>query len=348
MVFLTDTVLYDFALRGVVKKKVRVIQYGIGAMGKSMARLVLKREDLKLVAGVSRKHAGRDLGEIIGKKKIGVPVYAPGEIFNKVKADLVLHAAVSYAKEAWPQIEPAVRKGMNVITIAEEMGYPKTRFPRLSKKIDTVAKRNGVTVLGTGINPGFMMDVLPLLLTGITRRVNKVKVTRYLDFSGLGPQAQKLKGTGLSATEFRKKVKKGELPLHIGLLESLYMVAEGLGWSVDRAVETKTPYLANRNLNIKGFMKIDKGKVAGYNHNGHAYCPQGEVVHLEERGRVDPKIDYKLTIDIKGVPDLHLEMNVPPSQFTTSSHAVNLIKVVCNAKTGLVTMRDLPIAYGHH
>jgi 2,4-diaminopentanoate dehydrogenase len=329
-------------------KKVRVIQYGIGAIGKSMAKLVLKRDDLKLVAAVSRSQAGKDLGEVFGGKKLGIPVYAPNEIFNKVKADIMLHAAVSYVKDAWPQIEPALRNGINVITIAEEMGYPRTRFPRLSKKIDTLAKRCGVTVLGTGINPGFMMDALPLMITGITRKVEKIKVTRYLDFSGLGPQAQKLKGTGLSASEFRSKVKKGELPLHVGLLESLYMVAEGLGFEVKKTVETRSPYLAERNLNIKGFTKIPKGRVAGYNHNGHAYCEKSEVIHLEERGRVDPKIDYKLTIDVKGVPDLHLEMNVPPSQFTTSSHAVNLIKVVCDFKNGLVTMKDLPIAIGHY
>ena len=147
-------------------KKLKVIQFGLGAMGSVMARLVLQKKELELVGAVvrSKEDDGKDVGELIGlKKKTGVLASVDAkEVFENSGADAMLHAAVSYVPKVWEQIKPAVEAGINVVTIAEEMGYPFVKYPKLCQEMDRLAKEKKVSILGSGINPGFAMDLLPL------------------------------------------------------------------------------------------------------------------------------------------------------------------------------------------
>ena len=197
-------------------KKIRVIQYGLGAMGSMMAKLILQKRDLELVGVIIKspeKH-GKDLGDVLNlKKKTGILcTNKPEELLQEEKADILLHAAVSYVPEVWNQIKPAVKAGINVITIAEEMGYPFLKYPALSKEIHETAKKNKVSVLGTGINPGFAMDYLPLSLTSILHHVEMIHVTRLVDFSPFGPAIQHNIGIGLSKQDFEKRSKPKNSP----------------------------------------------------------------------------------------------------------------------------------------
>lgn len=329
-------------------EKIKVIQFGLGAMGSVMASMILEREDLQLVAAIDRDPAkeGKDLAQVLKlKKKTGVKVYTNAqEVFDNFKADVMLHAAVSYVPKVWEQIRPAIEKGINVITIAEEMGYPFVKYPSICNEMDSVAKEYHARILGSGINPGFAMDLVPLLITGICRDVKSIKVTRYIDFSPFGPAIQHNIGIGLSVKEFKTGVKEGKLPLHIGLPESAYMVAAGLGIKIDKIEETRDPVVAKKAIKVPGYMTVKKGMIAGFNHRCFAYSKGNKVITLEELGRVDPKLSYKNIISIQGNPNITEWINVPPGNITTTSHAVNLIGALLKVQPGLHSMLDIPVA----
>lgn len=327
-------------------KKIKVIQFGLGAMGSRMVEFVLQKEDLELVGVIVRSEdkIGKDVGEVLGwKKKVGVKCYGADYAFKNLKADVMLHAAVSYVPEVWKQIKGAVEAGMNVITIAEEMGFPFVKYPKLSNEIDEKAKRNGVTVLGSGINPGFEMDYLVVALSGILPNVEKVKVTRIVNFAPFGQSIQNNIGIGLTPKEFRDGVSNKKLPVHIGLSESIYMLAHALKWEIDKINETKQPVVTKKQIKVPGYKPVPAGKVSGFNQVAVGCCKGKEKIILEELGRVDPKLEYKNTVYLYGkYCNLVESMNVPSGDLTTTSHAVNLIPAVVNSKSGLICMLQLP------
>ncbi len=328
-------------------KKIRVIQYGLGAMGSKMAEFVLNKQDLELVGVVvkSPEKIGKDVGEVLGwKKKVGVKCYDSNYVFKNIKADVMLHAAVSYVPKVWEQIKPAVKAGINVITIAEEMGYPFVKYPKICREMDKTAKKHNVSILGSGINPGFAMDYLAVALSGILPKVDKIKVTRLINFAPFGKSIQNNIGIGLTEEEFKKGAASGKLPVHIGLPESLHMVAHAMNWKIDKIKETKTPVVTKTQIKIPGYKPVPAGRVAGFDQRIFGYS-RGEVkIILEELGRVDHKLDYRNTIYIYGYPNLVENMNVPSGELTTTSHAVNLIPTVVNARYGLLCMLDLPVS----
>lgn len=330
-----------------MNKRIRVIQYGLGAMGSVMAKMILGKKDLELVGAVVNhaEDANKDVATVIGlKKKTGIKTVLNDEKwFKTLKADVVLQATVSYVPKVWEQIAPAVKAGLNVVTIAEEMGYPFKKYPKLCKTIDREAKKHGVTVLGTGINPGFAMDVLPLLISGICHDVKSIKVTRLVDFSPFGPAIQHNIGIGMKPKAFKEAVKQNKLPLHIGLPESAHQMAKGLGWKLDKIKETREPIIAQHALKIPGYKTVLKGEVCGFNHRCFAYEKGKLRILLEELGNVDPNLEYKNTIKIDGTPSIVETMNVPMGNLTTTSHAVNVLPYVAKAPSGLLSMMDLPV-----
>ncbi len=330
-----------------MKKRIRVLQFGLGAMGSRMAEWVLNKNNLELVGAVVRSEEkfGKDISEAAGwKKKTGVKCYSAEEAY-KLKPDIMLHAAVSYVPEVWKQIKPAVEAGISVITIAEEMGYPFVKYPKLCREMDVAAKKNNVRILGSGINPGFAMDYLVLALSGILPDVNKIRVTRVVNFAPFGQAIQNNIGIGMTKNEFYNGVKNGKLPVHIGIPECIYMLANALGWKVDNIKETKKPIITNKNIKVPGYKSVAKGRVCGFDQIGVGYVNGKARIILEELGRVDPKINYNHTVYIYGGHcNLINTMNVPSGDFTTTSHAVNLIPAVLDAKPGLLTMLDLKVA----
>ncbi len=289
--------------------------------------------------------AGKDVGTVLGlKKTIGVKTTNnPETLFKTVQADIVLQATVSYVPQVWEQIEPAVKAGLNVVTIAEEMGYPFRKYPKVCAIMDRAAKKHGVTILGTGINPGFAMDILPLMLTGICQGVKSIRVTRHINFAPFGAAIQKNIGIGMTPKAFKEGVAAGKLPLHIGMPECVHAVADTLGWKIDRIRETRDPVIAERNVRVPGYKTVAKGEVVGFEHRCFGSVKGNVKILLEELGNVDPTLDYRNTIEIDGYPRLLETMNVPMGNLTTTSHAVNALPTVVAARPGLLSMVDLPV-----
>ncbi|MEX0920121.1 MAG: Gfo/Idh/MocA family oxidoreductase [Candidatus Pacearchaeota archaeon] len=328
-------------------KKIKVAVVGLGTMGGNMVKTILNKKDIEFVGGIVRREEqnGKDVAEIIGlKKKTGAKAYTnPKELFKKKKPDVILQATVSYAKDAWKQIKPAVLSGINVVTIAEEMNYPAAKYPSLAKEIDKLAKKHKVSVIGTGTNPGFAMDFLPLVLSGTSKKINSMKIVRFKDPTASGPAVTKNMGIGLSLKDFKKGVKNKKLPLHIGLPESAHILAKGLYWKIDKVKETRKPVTAEKEIKIPG-IKIKKGDVSGFDQKLVAFHKGKKIISIEERGRVGPNVTYQNEIILEGEPKIREMLNVPPTKIVTSSHAVNMIPIAVDAKPGLLCMVDLPPA----
>ncbi len=326
-------------------KPIRVIQYGLGPIGCATARALLDKNSIELVGAVdiAPDKVGKDVGEVIGlSRKVGVRVtHDAATLFRKTRADVTTHTTRSFFKEVYEQLELAAKAGVNVVSSTEELLYPELRNPVLAAKLDRVAREHGSTILGTGVNPGFVMDTLALVLTGVTTKVRSLKIVRRVDASTRRQPLQRKVGAGMKPAEFRALVKQGKLG-HIGLMESLYLVAVGLGWKLTRTQEKVEPMIADKPLKTKYF-EVAAGEVAGIKHTAAGFCGGRKVIDMDLRmyiGAPNP-LD---SIEIRGEPDLHLSiLGGVAGDVATVASLVNGIPRVLEADPGLKTMLDLPI-----
>ena len=326
-------------------KTVRVIQYGLGPIGCNTARAALKKEGIKLVGAIdiAPDKVGKDLSEVLGiPEKLGVTVSSDApEVFRKAKAHVALHTTCSFFKDVYDQLELAAKSGVSVVSSTEELLLPELRNPDLAKKLDRLAKKHGSTILGTGVNPGFVMDTLALVLSGACTEVRSVKIIRRVDASTRRMPLQRKVGAGMKPDEFRRLVKEGKLG-HIGLLESMYLVAKGLGWNLTWHRENIEPVLAEEPQQTQ-FFTVAVGEVAGIKHTCSGFCDDRQVIDLDLRMYVGAK-DPLDCIEIEGVPPLTLTLpGGVAGDVATVATLVNGIPRVLESEPGLKTMLDLPI-----
>ena len=208
-----------------------VIQYGLGPIGTGCARLVCAREGLKLVGAVDVDPAkvGRDIGEVIGLPALGVPVSSClRDALEEMPASVAVHSTSSSLKTVQSQIEECMACGLNVVSTCEELVYPAAQHPEVGERLNSLACAHGVTILGTGINPGYAMDALALFLSGVCERVDHVSVHRVVDASKRRLPLQRKIGAGVSVEKFNALVTAGKVR-HVGLVESVAMLAAGPG-----------------------------------------------------------------------------------------------------------------------
>lgn len=326
-------------------RRIRVIQYGLGPIGCATVKALLEKKDLHIVGAVdiAPEKVGKGLGEVIGgDNKLRVRVTDdPATLFREAKACVVMHTTSSFFKDVYDQLELAVKAGLNVVSSTEELVYPQLRSPTLAAKLDRLARKHGTTVLGTGVNPGFVMDTLALVLTGVAKTVRSIKITRRVDAGTRRMPLQRKVGAGMKPEEFRKLVREGKLG-HVGLLESMHLVAAGLGWQLTETKEEIEPVLAETKQ-VTRYFTVNPGDVCGIRHTSTGFCNGRRVIDLDLRmyiGARDP-ID---SIEVDGDPPLLL--TIPggvPGDVATVSALVNAIPRVIEAEPGLKTMLDLPI-----
>jgi len=323
---------------------VRVAIYGVGAIGTNIAKFVLRKRGIEIVAAVdiSPEKVGKDLGEILGlEEKLGVVVSSDAsEVLSKSKPDVTLHATGSFLDKVYPQIVEIVEAGSNVISTCETLAYPYYRYPELSEKLDKLAKERGVTVLGSGVNPGFICDTLVATLTGVCETVEEIRAVRSLDAAKRRYPFQKKIGLGLSPEEFKRKLDVGEITAHVGYAESIMLVAKALGWRIDKVEEIQEPVIAEKDLETQYF-KVKPGEVAGVRGFGIGYMDGREVIRVELVAAVGAE-DYEEII-IEGNPNLHWRNSLGiPGDIATVAMIVNMVPRVLKARPGLLTMIDLP------
>ncbi len=327
--------------------KVKVILFGIGAIGSRIAKFALEKRGLEIVGAidVAKDKVGKDLGEVLEVgRQVGVTITDdPDALFSRVKADIVIHATSSYLKDVYPQIAKCLKAGVNVISTCEELSYPYYKHPELSNEIDQLAKKYGVTVLGTGINPGYLMDTLPITLTGPCQNVNTVKVTRMMNSAKRRIPYQKKIGTGLTPQEFQKMIEEKKITGHVGLVESISMIAFALGWELDQIQELPPePVIAEEEIETL-YITVKPGQVAGLKSIAHGIKEGKKVITLEFISYAGIKEEYD-AVSITGVANIYqkIEGGVH-GDIGTVAMIINMIPKVLNAAPGLVTMKDLPI-----
>jgi 4-hydroxy-tetrahydrodipicolinate reductase len=324
-----------------------VIHFGLGPIGLGVARLVAERQGLRSVGAidVNPDLAGQSLGEALGLTTAPRdPVISgdAGAVLGRSKGAIVVHCTGSSLQRVLPQLLTAVEAGCSVVSTCEELSYPWTAQPELARRLDEAARSNSVAVLGTGVNPGFAMDYLPLVLSGVSRRIDAVTVHRVQDAGVRRLPLQRKVGAGMTPDEFRQKAAAGNLG-HVGLRESAQALAAALGWPLARLDETIDPVIADRPT-PSGLGDIPVGGVAGLRQTAIGRFDGRVVVSLTLEMAVG--LDMRDDIRISGDPDL--QMVVPGGlhgDIATAAIVVNAIPRVLSAAPGLRVMADLPPAH---
>lgn len=327
---------------------INVVQYGLGPIGIETVRTVLEKSfggRLKLVGAIDidPSKVGKDLSEIIGgKSPIGVRVSDNAEeVLRSTKPHLVLHTTSSFLENIYPQLELCARLGVHVVSSSEELFYPFDRHPQLATKLDEVAKKGGAVILGTGVNPGFVMDTLALVATGVCRRVRSLKMERVVDASKRRLPLQRKIGAGLSVQEFEEKKKTGTFG-HIGLRESLLFVASGLEWTLEQVHETLEPMIADREVQTP-YLTVRPKQVAGIHHRITGSVGGKEVLVLDLKMYVGAH-DPHDAVFVDGDPPVDLVIrNGIFGDSATVAALVNAIPLVLQSPPGLKTMKDLAL-----
>jgi len=323
---------------------VRVVQYGLGPIGSAMARHVMERDGVELVGGVDidPEKVGRDIGDAVGSRApAGIAVARNlAEVLEKAPADVVLHTTGSFFDLFEDQIVEILGAGLDIVSTSEELSFPWLAHPEAAARIDAAARRAGKTVLGTGVNPGFLMDTLPLHLTALCQRVDRIDVTRRMNASvRRGPFQAKI-GAGMMVEAFTAQMKKGRMG-HIGLPESMGMVFDTLGKTLAQYESGVEPVVADSPITTD-YCAVQPGQVRGLRQVARGYTDQGEFMTLTFIAALDEEEDGD-TIRITGTPDLEIRLKGTNGDIATVAITVNAVRRVWEAPPGLVTMRDLPI-----
>ena len=331
--------------------KIRVIIWGFGAMGKGMAQMILMKKGVEIVGicDLNPSLIGRNFIDVLEAQTDHPKVYISDQIdllLQHQKADVVLLCTDSFVKGAFEKIKKIVTYKVNVISTAEEMAYPMASEPELAKQIDNLAKAFGVTVLGTGINPGFIMDLLVVALTGTMVDVKFIEAKRINSLSPFGPTVMREQGVGDSLDEYHHRVAEGELAGHVGFNESVNMIADALGVKLDDFTQQMEPIVTEIDRKST-YGEAKAGHLAGINMTGQGLVNGDVFINMIHPQQIEPESagiqtgDY---ITLKGTPNIH--MSITPEingGIGTIAMCVNMIPHVLNAKPGLKTMIDLPV-----
>jgi 4-hydroxy-tetrahydrodipicolinate reductase len=330
-----------------VKKTIRVVQYGVGPIGAGIVRLMREKKALQIVGAIDKDpaKAGKDLGEVVGASDApwGVPVSDDAGKMLGQKADVVVHTTSSSLRDVEDQLIECIEAGSCIVSTCEELAYPFKKHPEISERLDTEAKDWGVALVGTGVNPGFVLDKLVLTLSAVSQRVDSVRGVRIVDASKRRLPLQKKIGAGMTVEEFKSKVAEGIIKHH-GLPESVAMVADGLGFAVDEITETIEPVVAQAPMKTE-YLEVAPGQAAGVHQIARGLAKGKEKIYLELQMYVGAP-ESSDTIELSGQPNIKL--TVPGGthgDVATASVVVNCIPAILAAPAGLRTSRDLPMCF---
>ena len=330
---------------------IRVVLVGLGPIGAAVAgQLERRRKAFQIVGAVDidPSKTGRDAGEVLelGRRMRVKVTDGIGRTIRATKPDVAVLCTGSALKQVLPQFEEVLKQRVPIVTTTEQAAYAVRRNARLVKRLDQAARRAKVAVLGTGVNPGFVMDALPIALTAVCERVDRIEVQRIQDARVRRLPFQRKIGAGLTPEQFQRGVEDGTLR-HVGFAESIQMIADAVGWRLDRVTDEVTPKIASRAVESEHF-GVNPGDVCGLVQEGIGYVAGEPLItlHLEAYLGAPESFDSVL---IEGSPRIHSKIaGGVHGDIATASMVVNSIPAVLDAAPGFRTMRDLrlPSFYG--
>jgi hypothetical protein len=335
------------ATESIVKKKIRAIQYGVGPIGAAIVRLMREKQSIEIIGAIDSDpaKAGQDLGDLLGADDApwGVPVTNDAAAMLGESADVVIHSTSSLLPNVMEQLMACLAAEACVVSTCEELSYPYRKYPELAAQLDAEAKTWGVALIGTGINPGFVMDKLLITLSTASQQIRSARAVRIVDASKRRLPLQKKVGAGMSVEEFRAQVAEGAIKHH-GLPESVAMVSDALGLAVDQITETIEPVVARERIQTP-FLEVAPGQVAGVHQIARGYTAGQEKIYMELQmfvGATEPAD----TVEITGNPNISLIIpGGTHGDIATASVVVNCIPAILDAPAGLRTSRDLPMCF---
>lgn len=324
---------------------VRVAHFGLGPIGAAIVRQVASRKGFKVAGAIDIDpgKVGRDLGDVVALgRKLGVKVQPDAaNTLKAAKPDVVVLCTSSSLKKVLPQIETILKAKIPIVSTTEELSYPAGNRVRLGRQIDAMARKAKVAVLGTGVNPGFVMDALPIALTGVCERVDSVEIHRVQDARIRRLPFQQKIGAGLTREEFQKRVDAGTVR-HVGLTESITMIADALGWKLDRITDEIEPRMAETRV-ASEFLTVEPGYVCGIVQDGVGYQNGKAIIRLHMEAYLGAPESYDSTT-VEGSPRLSMKIaGGVHGDVATASIVVNSIPKIIHAAPGLRTMRDLAL-----
>lgn len=323
---------------------IKVVHIGVGPLGQKVVNFARQRKGIEIVGAVDLdpQKTGKDLGELCDTNPLGIMVSKTlEEALDGKEADVAIVTTLSSLERIADQLTELAAAGLDVVSTCEELSYPWQTQPEIAGRIDESCKKHGVTCLGTGVNPGFLMDYLPAVLSSVCQNVQKVKVTRVQDASSRRVPFQQKIGAGLTDEQFQKKKEEGSLR-HVGLPESVHMIARALEWKMDRVEETLDPVRAEEQIS-SGFTEIEQGNPSGVEQFGKGFVAGEEKITLHFRAAVGEERSYD-KVEIEGTPAFRSVIDGGINgDIATSSITVNAVASVVIAGAGLKTMLDIPV-----
>jgi 4-hydroxy-tetrahydrodipicolinate reductase len=331
-------------------KTVKVVSYGIGVIGRRLATHLLTKEGVKIVGAVDIDPSivGKDLGEVLGQEKIDVVIRDDAEtVLKETKPDIVVHTTMSYLKQTFEQFKQILSHGVNVVSTCEELSYPYAtpKGSEYAKRLDELAKESGATLLGTGINPGFLMDTLPIFLTGVCEIVEDIYITRQMNAATRRIPFQKKIGAGMTVDEFNRAIEEHKITGHVGLEQSIQMIADTLGWELDEIrVEPVCPVVLEKDVSSDA-IKVPKGYNAGSMQMAYGLKNGKSLITMDFKAYIGAPEEYD-SVDITGIPPIHEKISpCVHGDHGTIAITANMIPTVVKSEPGFKTMVDLPVVH---
>lgn len=322
----------------------RIVQFGLGPIGQACARVVLSRPDMELVGALDLDpiRIGRDVGQILGGEAAGAVVRNDAEAaLAEWRPDVVLHTTISFLDRIEDQLMACIGAGAHVVSSSEELFWPFERDAAFSARIDAAAREAGVAVVGTGVNPGFVMDLLPVVLASACTHTDRIEVERLVDAGKRRGPLQRKVGAGLTEAAFREREAAGGFG-HIGLPESALAVAAAMGWPVDELQESFGPHMAT-GAHQTEFVTVEPGQVAGIHQVAAVVSGGQERVRLTLTMAVGAPDEDR--VRVHGTPGMDVVVRGGTFGDTaTVAAVVNTAPRIGRAAPGLRTVLDLPAA----
>lgn len=316
---------------------------GLGPIGAAVARQIAGRQGFRIVGAcdVDPEKVGRDLGEVIALGRLlRVRVAAEmGRAIRATKPDVAVLCTSSSLASVAPQFEEVIKHRVPIVTTTEEAAYPAPYNRRLAKRLDLAARKAKVAVLGTGVNPGFAMDALPIALTAVCERVDRIEVHRVQDARIRRLPFQRKIGAGLTREQFHRQVKEGTVR-HVGFSESIQMIGDAMGWRIERITDEVGPKLAERAIESECHI-VAAGFVCGIIQTGTGYVKGEPRITLRLAAYLGAPESYDSVL-IEGSPRIYSKIDGGVhGDIATVSMIVNSIPALIEAPPGFRTMRDM-------
>lgn len=324
----------------------KVLLVGLGSVGRAVGAQLVAASQCEVVGAVDLAPAlaGTGLASIVpGANRDAV---VSPTVAGAPDADVAFVATTSFIAGVEPTISALLDRGMNVVSICEELGFGFYDHDAIARRIDAQARSAGLTVLGTGCNPGILLDTLPLLLSSLTTNVTRVILRRTAEMSGYGGILSKF-GFGLTATQFAAEREAGAVIGHVGFRESIAALADGLGWTLDEiVVDDPEPVFFADAPRSTSHLTLEPGTITALRHSARGSV-DGRIV-------IDAAIDFGIFETGDPFPEgdsWRIESDMQVLEFSSSridsyastvAVAANVIPSLREAAPGLLTMADMP------